>query len=91
MVARFLYRTVSLFFFLGAIICWLGGVGGFLLQFAAPSFHLELFCFSVWAFVLAFFLWQARGDAWRAARYHRYDPSRYPTYNRYHLYSRDYP
>jgi hypothetical protein len=70
MVARFIYRLVALFFFLGAIACWLMGLGGFLLQFAAPSFHLELFLYSAWSFVLAFFLWQARGDAWRAVRYH---------------------
>lgn len=71
MVARFTYRTVAVFFFLGAILCWLMGIGGFLLQFTAQGFHLELLCYSVWAFVLAFFLWEARRDAWRAARYHR--------------------
>jgi hypothetical protein len=74
MVARFIYRLISLFFFLGAIACWLGDIGGFLLRFAAPSFHLELFLYCVWAFVLAFFLWECRGEAWRAARYHRHDP-----------------
>lgn len=70
MVARFTYRTVAVFFCLGAILCWLMGIGGFLLQLIAQRFDLQLFFLSVWAFVLAFFLWEARRDAWRAARYH---------------------
>jgi hypothetical protein len=75
MVARFAYRAVSVFFFLGAIALWLSGTAGILTQFTAEGFHLTLFFYSVWAFILAFFLWEARRDAWRAARYHhiRYD------------------
>jgi hypothetical protein len=75
MVARFLYRLVSLIFFLGAILCWFMGLGGFLLQLTGRGFDLQAFVLSVWAFVLAFFLWEARRDAWRAARIHhiRYD------------------
>jgi hypothetical protein len=74
MVARFVYRSVAVFFCLGAILCWLMGIGGFLMQLTAQGFHLELFFYSVWAIVLAHFCWWARGDAWRTARYHRHDP-----------------
>jgi hypothetical protein len=70
MVARLLYRSVSVFFCLGAIVLWLMGISGILLQLTGQGFHLEMFLYSVWAFILAFFLWEARGEAWRAARYH---------------------
>jgi hypothetical protein len=70
-VARFLYRLVSLFFLVAGIGCWLTGalltVGQF---FHGP--HLDTFILTIWAFVLGPLLLQSSGEAWRAARDHYY-------------------
>jgi hypothetical protein len=79
MVARFLYRLVSLFFFLASLTCWGIGLVGLYMQIVAAEFHLSLCAVSVWAFILAFMMMQASGDAWRTARYrHPHLWSHYP-------------
>jgi hypothetical protein len=80
MVARFLYRLVSLIFFATALLCWFLVIGGLVVQFGAQGFNLEAFCMSIMSAVLAFLAHQASIEAWRAARTHRRDPlwSHYP-------------
>jgi hypothetical protein len=75
MVARFLYRLVSLFFLLAGAACWLTGAVLTVGQLT-HGLHLHAFVLTVWAFVLGPLLIQSSGEAWRAARdhyYHRYD------------------
>ena len=71
MVARLLYRLVSLFFLLGGIACCLTGA----LLTAGQLMHgpqVGWFLLTVWAFVLGPLLIQSSGEAWRAARDHYY-------------------
>jgi hypothetical protein len=70
MVARFIYRLVSLIFVLVTLLCWLIGVGAIAVQFTAHGPDLTAFCVSIWAFVMASMTMLASTEAWRAARYH---------------------
>jgi hypothetical protein len=74
MVARFLYRLVSLVLFLGGIACWLIGAGAIVVQVQAQGFDLTAFFVSIWAFVMALMAMQCSTEAWQAARRHRHDP-----------------
>jgi len=72
MVARLLYRLVSLFFLLGGIACCLTGVVLTAGQFVNGLSGAAVFLLTVWAFVLGPLLIQSSGEAWRAARDHYY-------------------
>jgi hypothetical protein len=71
MVARFLYRLVSLFFLLAGVGCYLTGAVLTVGQLA-HGLRLDASLLSIWAFVLAPLLTQSSGEAWRAARDHYY-------------------
>ena len=71
MIARFLYRLVSLFFLLAGIGCWLTGAVLTATQFVHGP-DLQVLALTIWAFVLGPFLVQSSGEAWRAARDHYY-------------------
>ena len=71
MIARFLYRLVSLFFLLAGIGCWLTGA----VLTVGQIMHGPdgwTFILTVWAFVLGPLLMQSSGEARRAARDHYY-------------------
>jgi hypothetical protein len=70
MVARLLYRLVSLFFLLASIVCFGVGIIGVVLQLTAHGPDLVLIAETVWAFVMGPMFMQSSGEAWRAARYH---------------------
>jgi hypothetical protein len=70
MVARLLYRLVSLFFLLAGIVCFGVGIIGIVLQLTAHGPDLVLIAETVWAFVMGPMLMQSSGEAWRAARCH---------------------
>jgi hypothetical protein len=74
MVARLLYRLVSLFFLVGGIASWLAGAVLTVGQLV-HGLHLHAFVLTVWAFVLGPLLMQSSGEAWRAARSHYYHRS----------------
>jgi hypothetical protein len=74
MVARFLYRLASLFFLMLALASWLMTTVALVAQFKGPGFHLEAFCAGIVMPIMAFMMHQCSIEAWRAARYHRYDP-----------------
>ena len=71
MIARFLYRLVSLFFLLAGIGCWLTGAV-FTVSLFAHGFTPQVLALTVWAFVLGPLLMQSSGEARRAARDHYY-------------------
>ena len=71
MVARLLYRLVSLFFLLAGIACCLTGALLTVGQFTHGA-NGGAFFVTVWAFVLGPLLIHSSGDAWRAARNHYY-------------------
>ena len=71
MIARFMYRLVSLFFLVAGLACWATGfvltAGQFL-----HGFSPQVLALTIWAFVLGPLLLQSSGEAWRAARDHYY-------------------
>jgi hypothetical protein len=70
MVARLLYRLVSLFFLLASIVCFGIGIIGIVLQITAHGPDLILIAETVWAFVMGPILMRSSREAWRAVRYH---------------------
>ena len=73
MVARFLYRLVSLFFLALALVAWAMAAVALVVQFKAPGFDLQAFCAGIVMPIMAFMMHQCSIDAWRAARYRRHD------------------
>ena len=72
MIARFLYRLVSLFFLAGGhrlLADWRRLHGR---PVHARLQGLDVLALTVWAFVLGPLLIQSSGEAWRAARDHYY-------------------
>ena len=80
MVARFLYRLASLFFFVLALVCWLVTVVAIAVQIMGPGFNLGAFCTGILMPFMAFMMHQISIEAWRAARTYYRDPlwSNYP-------------
>ena len=74
-LARLAYRSVSIFFFLGAILMWLCWIAAIALQIYAREFHLSLVWTGIVAPILGVALLTTSNEAWRAARYchRRYD------------------
>jgi hypothetical protein len=68
MVARFFYRAVALFFFVGAGFCLVTAVACLVVQISGLRF--DVIALGVWAAVLAYLLSGASSDAWRAARWY---------------------
>jgi hypothetical protein len=68
MVARFLYRLASLFFFVLALMCWLLTAFAVYAQLSANGFNPQAFFIGVMSPVFAFIAHQASIEAWRAAR-----------------------
>ena len=80
MVARFLYRVVSVLFMLVACIWWALAAAGLIAQIGASEFNVQAFAVSILSVVFAFMAHQASIEAWRAARTYYRDPlwSNYP-------------
>ena len=75
MVARFLYRLVSLFFFVLAGVFWLVWIAAIFAQLKAQTVILEGFFVGIISPIIAFVLHQCANEAWRAARtYYHDDP-----------------
>jgi hypothetical protein len=70
MFSRIIYRIVSIFFFLGAIVLLLMGLLAIVaVAVQAEGFHLTDLPTALWAFIMAALLKGASNSAWRAARY----------------------
>jgi hypothetical protein len=80
MVARFLYRLVSLVFFAIALVCWLVTVIAITVHLMGAGFNLGAFFAAVMMPIMAFAMHQCSIEAWRAARTYCHDPrwSHYP-------------
>jgi hypothetical protein len=74
MVARFLYRLVSLFFLALALVSWLMAAAEFVALWKAPGFDVGAFGTATVMPIMAFMMHQCSIEAWRAGRYRRYDP-----------------
>jgi hypothetical protein len=67
MLSRIVYRIVSVFFFLAAIVCWIMAALCVVGLIARPD--PDFLWLGLWSGVLAFFMGGASKDAWRAGRY----------------------
>ena len=74
MVARFIYRLFSLFFFVLALASWLLMAAAIYAQVVAQGFNLPAFSTSIISAAMALWAHSLSYDAWRAARYHCHDP-----------------
>jgi hypothetical protein len=74
MVARFIYRLFSLFFFVLALACWLLMAVSIHLQFMALGFDLQAFSTAILSAAMALWTHTFSNEAWRAARRLRHDP-----------------
>jgi hypothetical protein len=73
MVARFIYRLFSLFFFVLALACWLiMGTAVYLQLFVVEAFSLSTFSTGILSVPLALWSHILSNEAWRKGRYHRY-------------------
>jgi hypothetical protein len=70
MLSRIIYRIVSVFFFLGAIVLALLALLTIVaVSVQAEGFHLTDLPTAIWAVIMAALLKEASRSAWRAARY----------------------